>query len=170
MKIEVKHLLSQPEEETETHPLESANLPVDEITAAKFTGEVTLTKLNDFILAQITGMAELIQPCSRCLKEVSLTIPLNFSREFKGKDSGVAPEAPQNDDNRVIDDNEVYPIADGQIDLTPLLTEEIIANIPIKILCRENCRGLCPKCGANLNDNPCQCDKVEFEISNKINL
>jgi len=174
MKIEVKNLLNQPEGSTENCPLQIAALPVDE-TNAQINGGVTLTNLGDFILANITGQANLNQPCSRCLKEVALTVPLNFSREFKeegsldsARDDGGEILKRVQDDGK--EDGESYPIVDGIIDLTPLLTEEIIASIPVKILCFDACLGLCPKCGTNLNDNPCKCDKVEFEIHNKINL
>ena len=165
MKIEVKNLLNQPEGSVEDYPLKIADLPIDE-SKTQVTGKAILTNLDGFILAQITGQATLPEPCSRCLKEVVLIIPLNFSREFKTEIPGRA----RNDERVDQDDDEAYLIVDGEIDLNPPLTEEIIANIPIKVLCQENCQGLCPKCGANLNDNPCKCDRVEFEISNKINL
>ncbi|MFA5967021.1 MAG: DUF177 domain-containing protein [Patescibacteria group bacterium] len=162
MKIEVKNLLNQPEGSTENYPLEITALPIDE-AKAQITGQAVLTHLDEFILAQIKGDAHIIQPCSRCLKEVILTIPLNFSREFKTE----IPSPAQNNENI---DEEAYPIEDGQMDLDPVLTEEIIASIPLRVLCQKDCQGLCPKCGANLNDNPCKCDKVKFEIHNKINL
>lgn len=163
MKIEVKNLLNQPEGSVEHYPLDLTQLSIDTETSAKFMGEAVLTNLDDLILAQITGQTNFTQPCSRCLKEVNLTIPLEFSREFKTKIPGLA----RNDDNN---NEEAYPIEDGRIDLTPVLTEEIIANVPVKILCSNTCKGLCPKCGNNLNDNSCQCDKVNYEIRNRINL
>lgn len=172
MKIDVKNLLNQPEGNIESYPLEIVDLPIDE-AKAQIIGEATLTNLDGFILARITGQATLSEPCSRCLKEVILAISLNFSREFKtarSLDSARDDPPTQGLRRASQNDEEMYPIEDGKIDLTPPLTEEIIANIPIKVLCREDCQGLCPKCGANLNDNPCKCDKVEFEIFNKINL
>lgn len=180
MKIEVKNLLNQPPGEVENHRLDLANLIIDDITA-KVIGQVTLTNLNDFILAQVSGTAEFTQPCSRCLKDVILTIPLDFSREFSKKDSdrpsqGIIKQnnefGPSVDENEreVPEDEDNCPIIDGKIDLTTALTEEIVANIPLRILCKKDCLGLCPQCGNNLNDNPCKCDKVEFEATNKINL
>jgi len=178
MKIEVKHLLSQPEGSVESYPIEIADLSIDE-AKTQITGEVVLANLNGLILAQITGQVILPEPCSRCLTEVPLMIPLKFSREFKTERSLDCPArdsassaakamADRRGDNQA--DEETYPIEDGQIDLNPPLTEEIIANLPIKPLCSDACKGLCQKCGANLNDNPCKCDKVNYEISNKINL
>jgi len=170
MKIAVQHLLSQPEGAVENYSLEAENLTIDE-TQAQVTGQAVLTHLDDLILVQIKGEVQITQPCSRCLKEITLTIPLNFAKEFKEErsfDSARPGRGSAQDDNR--SDGEAYLIVDGEIDLALPITEEIIANTPIRALCREDCQGLCPKCGANLNDNPCKCDKVEFEIFNKINL
>ena len=43
------------------------------------------------------------------------------------------------------------------IDLAPIICEQIILQIPIKVLCSEECKGLCPQCGANLNTSSCNC-------------
>lgn len=51
-----------------------------------------------------------------------------------------------------------YTIYDGDIfDFTDLLVENIIDELPSKILCREDCQGLCPHCGHNLNEGQCDC-------------
>jgi len=46
-----------------------------------------------------------------------------------------------------------------QIDLNPLLFEQIILQIPMKVLCMDTCRGICPRCGVNLNASGCDCRK-----------
>ena len=168
MKIEVKNLLKQSEGTSEIHPIALSNLDLKDAGTANVAGNITLTKLDDFILADITGKADVSQPCSRCLKEVILTIPLNFAREFKEEIPGPQQSRgrqARNDDNI---EEEAYSIIDGQIDLASPIADEIIASLPVKILCQNTCKGLCPTCGHNLNDNPCTCDKVEFEVSNKI--
>ncbi|MFH0912360.1 MAG: DUF177 domain-containing protein [Patescibacteria group bacterium] len=157
MKIDVKQLLSQLEGCTETHPFQHTTLPIDETTVAQVTGTVILTHLGDgSILGQLTGQAQLTQPCHRCLAPTILHVPLDFATEFNSKINSK--------------DTEKYPITNGEIDLSVPLTEEIIANFPLQVLCQDNCLGLCPQCGANLNDNPCKCGKVNYEVRNKINL
>lgn len=62
--------------------------------------------------------------------------------------------------NKEIADNEdiaLLPESTTEIDLTPYLMEMVLLNHPIKMICHENCKGLCPKCGANLNIEKCQC-------------
>lgn len=63
----------------------------------------------------------------------------------------------QNDDNA--DDPELFFLDGDEIELDELLSTLFILDMDTKFLCREDCRGLCPKCGKNLNDGPCGCGK-----------
>jgi uncharacterized protein len=54
-------------------------------------------------------------------------------------------------------DDEAYPIADDFVDLAPLVHDAILLDLPLAPLCREDCQGLCPYCGADLNDEHCDC-------------
>jgi len=47
---------------------------------------------------------------------------------------------------------------DGEVDLRPLLLEQILLNVPMKPLCRAGCKGICPQCGTNRNTAPCDCN------------
>lgn len=50
-------------------------------------------------------------------------------------------------------------VPDLQLDLTALVREDVLLSLPTKLLCKEDCQGLCPTCGKNLNDGPCGCKK-----------
>jgi DUF177 domain-containing protein len=52
---------------------------------------------------------------------------------------------------------------DDEVDLRPLLIEQIQLNVPMKPLCRPDCAGICPSCGASLNAGACGCDKEEID-------
>jgi len=52
---------------------------------------------------------------------------------------------------------------DDEVDLRPLLIEQIQLNVPMKPLCRPDCAGICPTCGASLNAGPCGCDKEKID-------
>ncbi len=54
-------------------------------------------------------------------------------------------------------DEEAYPLAGDELDLEPLARDAIILELPLAPLCREECLGLCPTCGANRNTEPCAC-------------
>jgi Predicted metal-binding, possibly nucleic acid-binding protein len=88
--------------------------------------------------------------CARCASELEreLHIPIE-------KDLAVRGQLQDEDkDDYLIVDN-------GALDLEPLAVEELYLGMPMRELCSENCRGLCYKCGKNLNEGPCSCPERE---------
>ena len=61
------------------------------------------------------------------------------------------------------DGEDAYPITGYEIDLEPVIRENVILELPIRFLCKENCKGLCPKCGCDLNVERCSCDTREID-------
>jgi len=100
--------------------------------------------------ARIEGEAEFIfdAGCDRCLKPVKQKLELSFSREVWAPDMAV--------------DSSVYeeqPFMDGfQMNVEDLLNSEIVTSWPMKILCKPDCKGICPTCGRDLNTGTCDCD------------
>jgi uncharacterized protein len=84
--------------------------------------------------------------CRRCLADVTLVIDDDLDAVLSGN-----PD--------LADDPTVYPIdaAADTIDLTPVVREELVLRVSAFPLCRPDCKGLCPKCGADLNAGPCGC-------------
>ncbi len=85
--------------------------------------------------------------CRRCLKPVSGRLEANVREMYRPRRPGEAPE----------DDEETYPLSGELLDLQPLVRDAILLELPIAPLCRDDCAGLCPTCGADLNDGPCSC-------------
>lgn len=56
------------------------------------------------------------------------------------------------------DGEDMYPLHDGVVDLEPLVRDAVLLELPQSPLCRLDCRGLCPVCGADRNTEPCQCE------------
>lgn len=92
-------------------------------------------------------------PCSRCLEPV--TYPFNIDVEHRYVFDG--------DGSATIDDDEekVSYIDGYDLDVDALIGEEVIIGFPMKVLCDEDCKGLCKVCGANLNRGECGCDRTE---------
>ncbi len=55
------------------------------------------------------------------------------------------------------DDEDAYPLADDEVDLEPLARDAVLLELPLAPLCAETCLGLCPQCGTNWNESPCDC-------------
>ncbi|MBF0594410.1 MAG: DUF177 domain-containing protein [Candidatus Omnitrophica bacterium] len=92
-----------------------------------------LTRVNDFILAKITVTYTGVIVCARCLVTVKLekTAAYEFDLDF-------------------------VP-GDRFVDLGRYVREELLLTYESRTLCREDCRGICPDCGANLNEEACEC-------------
>jgi uncharacterized protein len=90
--------------------------------------------------------------CSRCLEKTRLSIGSDFAytlipaRAETRADMELKPE-----------ELEIGYYQGDFIDLAPIICEQIILQIPIKVLCKEDCKGLCQQCGANLNIASCNC-------------
>lgn len=89
-------------------------------------------------------------PCDRCLTPVTVEVPLSISREC--------------DKNIPEEEAEEEPLIIGyNLDTEQLIYCEILVNWPMKTLCTEACKGICKKCGTNLNHSSCMCDTVELD-------
>ncbi|MBI2828672.1 MAG: DUF177 domain-containing protein [Acidobacteria bacterium] len=100
-----------------------------------------------------TVATELELPCSRCLEPVRLSIAVPFDLRYLP-----ASEA-STDVEREVDDEDLETsyYRNDEIDLNELLREQFYLALPMKPLCRKECRGLCAQCGTNLNTGICEC-------------
>lgn len=97
--------------------------------------------------------------CSRCLKQVTVPVESDFAEQLLyAKDVSLFSHL------AVGEVEEKYFIYDNDtLDITDIIRESILAVLPQKVLCRDDCRGLCPKCGKNLNQGQCDCDLHEVD-------
>ena len=58
---------------------------------------------------------------------------------------------------------DVYEVNGDSFELDEIIREQLILNMDMTVLCREDCKGLCPKCGRNLNEGDCGCDRTEID-------
>jgi len=107
---------------------------LDEFTDIKIVGEVEDAGKNYVVRGRIECQKSFT--CDRCLTQAMEKQIHEFAEEF--------------DKSTAVDD---------LIDVTELLRDELLAAQPMKNLCKADCKGLCPVCGANLNDGDCGCDK-----------
>ena len=101
--------------------------------------------------ARIDGTGEMVfaMNCDRCLKPVEEKLQLEFSREVFAPDR-IAETSDESDDQRFMDGYE--------LDVEDLLANEIVINWPMKVLCKPDCKGICLRCGKDLNTGTCECD------------
>ena len=93
-------------------------------------------------------------PCARCLD----TVLEEISREFDLYYSPMSTIAREQEVHLKTDDTEVAFYQGDGLFLADVLAEQVLLALPMKVICRSDCRGLCPHCGANLNNEDCRCE------------
>jgi uncharacterized protein len=91
-------------------------------------------------------------PCHKCLEPTKILVEPSFELVAKKVAPGSRVHSPSDDDDLIYISRE-----DKEISLDRFIYENLIASMPMRILCREDCKGLCPRCGANLNIETCRC-------------
>jgi uncharacterized protein len=104
------------------------------------SGQITNIGNSFRLEGTLTGKAFL--ECSRCLKAYEQAVHFQFEEEFSKEDILLQIE---------------------WIDIAPFIREALIFHEPMKPLCSENCRGICPACGADLNQTDCNCDRTVID-------
>ena len=111
--------------------------------------------LNDIrVVGKLATRLEI--PCARCLEPVPYQVDRSFELLFRPQSVNEGP-----DEREMQDKDAEIAFYDGKgVELEDILREQILLAVPIKIVCREECKGLCPQCGKNLNTGECQCEPV----------
>lgn len=107
--------------------------PLDDFADIKVSGNVEDVGKKFVVTGQIACIKSFI--CDRCLAQAKAAQVHHFAEDF--------------DKAEAVDD---------LLDITELLRDELLANQSMKNLCKTDCKGLCPKCGKNLNEGSCDCD------------
>ncbi len=119
----------------------------------EFTGDVCLMKTDRGILLKGTFDTNLVLRCSRCLNNFTYPLSIKIEEEYfpiMDVNTGVMLPAPEEPGNFTIDDHNI-------MDISEAIRQYTLMTIPMKPLCRQDCSGLCPTCGINLNEKKCEC-------------
>jgi uncharacterized protein len=123
------------------------------------SGELTLVRTNNSILAQGRLTTQTKITCSRCVKPFTLKLPLKIQEEFFPTIdiiTGMKLPKPEDPGSFTIDEHHV-------LDLTEAIRQYIVTAMPMKPLCKAECAGLCSTCGKDLNQGGCGCKQEEVD-------
>jgi uncharacterized protein len=118
-----------------------------------FTGNVHLMKTDRGILVKGTFNSELDLYCGRCLSAFIFPLSIQIEEEYypiMDVNTGVMLPAPDEPGSFTIDDHNI-------MDISEAIRQYTLMALPIKPLCKQDCSGLCPTCGTNLNEKQCEC-------------
>ena len=91
--------------------------------------------------------------CHRCLESVEVPVDGKFDTAIRRGGEHAGESAPEGDASYI-----VVGVGQHEVDLGPTIHENFVVNLPMRVVCREDCRGLCPICGNNLNHQTCDCN------------
>lgn len=93
-------------------------------------------------------------PCDRCLDNVLYKIDVEIDKDIDFKNT---------DKDKMEELSEMSFIEGGNLDVDMLVRDEIVLMLPMKVLCKDDCKGICSVCGANLNKGECGCDRTVLD-------
>ncbi len=162
MKINIQELQNKSEIEfdfTESIELNNSNLALaDKMCTVDVKGTVTRKGSVYLLNGKLSATLSLV--CDRCLKTFDYPIHAQFDREFSLEDG------------RQTDEEDVVNISNSILDLTDIIAETIYLELPMKNLCREDCKGICAMCGQDLNEKTCSClnDSIDPRLESLKNI
>ena len=119
---------------------------------AVFTSPVSLEgeviKDGDIYYVNGEGTVKVSEPCDRCLTPVEFSVDFKLNEKFSSNASY---------------DEEIETFSGDSIDLIPTVMRNILSAMPMKVVCSDDCKGLCPVCGQNLNIKECGCDTTYID-------
>ena len=126
----------------------------------RVVGEVRLLHTDRSIWVSANLETWVSVTCSRCLKETRQRLTLPIQEEYLPTVDIVTGQPLSVEERK----ESVFPIGTDQVlSLEEAVRQYVIACTPMKPLCRPDCPGLCPKCGADLSQNPCSCRKEALD-------
>ncbi len=127
--------------------------------AGNVLGRIELSNAGRFVVARGHIRGGAVLECSRCLKQFPWQFRVDFTESchLRQIDDPTEYEAGQ-------DEDEPIPILDEDVvDLSELIRQLIAVEMPLRPLCRSECAGLCPRCGTDLNEESCNCDRGHID-------
>ena len=106
------------------------------------------------LVIRTTTEVEFDIPCDRCLTDVHYVIPVEVDFELAIEDGKLMNAS---------DEGVVNFVEGNCLDIDQMIRDELLLNWPTKVLCKEDCKGLCPICGQNLNQQECGCNRVSLD-------
>ena len=168
MKIRIDHIKNMPYELKVDEPVESfpvlVQMQVDGecVFRGNLAADISVEREFDHLKATGRMQVPVDLVCGRCLATYPSVIDSSFRIIFR-KESTRQSEV--EDETELCDDDLVASTYIGdEIDLAHELEEQVAMSIPFKPLCGDECKGLCPECGADLNTSVCSCSKEPVSL------
>ena len=154
MRIELENLEGGRGDFAHVYHSEDLN-PVDErvslVAPVAVNGKVRLSSNEVFVNGHLETRAQV--ECDRCLKPVELPVNAEFTLEYMSGSDYESTQAAE-----LTEAEMSVSVFDGDaIDVDEIVKEQVLLAVPTRMLCREDCKGICPECGTDRNTGDCNC-------------
>ena len=147
LKVSVVEILGTPganRDVSVSRSLDGVRVDLAHLDPAPVVGDLTLESVVEGVLVTGSLSGDVTCRCARCLSEFGTALRVDVCELF------AAP-------GHLEDEEDVYRVAGEEIDLEPMVRDEITLGLPLNPLCRNDCKGMCARCGRDLNEGACDC-------------
>lgn len=162
MRYNVSQLLKSPTGTMRHHQFHDEIVDLDPAVTplSALDGEVALIRTVDGILVSGDLHTSVELSCSRCLEPFAMPVRFNVEEEFHPSiDILTGAKIPMTD----MEEPETRIDTRHILDLSEVIRQNLLVALPMYPICRSKCRGLCPNCGQDWNESPCECDLEEID-------
>jgi len=161
LKLHLETARLEPVRWQESVTFSPSELGLDDVTElSPVDVEGTLTHAAPDLVLDARLAFRLTLPCDRCLAPVTVDVVGDLKLVVVQRRGGAGES-----EDRVLHEEElgILEVSGESLETRPLVAEQVLLNVPAKPLCREDCAGLCPSCGADRNLGPCGCEREEAD-------
>ncbi len=162
MRFNVAQLLKSTVGTTRQYEIEEdiSGIDADLEIVQPLVGKIRLLRTADGILVTGRLHTEVRVSCRRCLKSFSVPIDFTLEEQFRPSiDVYTGAALPVEDGEDVVTRTDLHHM----LDLTEVVRQDLLLAMPISPLCSQDCQGLCPRCGADLNTETCTCQDEQID-------
>ena len=145
--------------------------PDDARVRGEFDLAIDIAKVGRAVRVSGRLAGTFVRQCVRCLNDYDESARIPFTADYLGEAPPAKPQTkrakPRSEeeeseaDATIEDEEEPYSLVGDRLELAEMLREQVILATPMQPLCREDCRGLCPTCGQDLNERRCACPEEQ---------
>lgn len=154
--------------DTEQYEIENENLELEGLTLKEIHGPIRLMRTERTVLVTAEIDAVTHSACSRCLEPATMNVFVNMEEEYSPANGDLINKSGKSSNSGSTNDGDYYDttltITDqNHLDLTEGLGQSLLGALPIAILCKEDCLGICPICTVNRNIIHCSCAESSID-------
>ena len=140
-------------------PVLAEALPAEKPDGSSLKGAIRLDRYGEQVHLEGSLSVDLNHDCDRCLGEMTYPLSIDLKMDLTPLEELEQATVSGQELELTEKDLEFSFYAADEFDLSEIIRDQLVLSLPPHFICSEDCRGLCPQCGANLNLKPCQCSE-----------